>query len=120
MERRADEATRDVIEWLKCEYMLDKVGDIFDGVISSVTSFGLFVELKDIYVEGLVHITSLGKDYFNYDALRHCLYAQRTHQFYRLGDVVTIRVVRVDLDERHIDVELVEKTGKHKKACRKK
>lgn len=120
MERRADEATRDVIEWLKCEYMIDKVGDIFDGVISSVTSFGLFVELKDIYVEGLVHITSLGKEYFNYDALRHCLYAQRTNQFYRLGDVVTIRVVRVDLDERHIDVELVEKASKHKKTCQKK
>lgn len=110
MERRADEATRDVMEWLKCEYMLDKVGEVFDGVISSVTSFGLFVELKDIYVEGLVHITGLGSDFFNLDVARHRLYSERTGKQFQLGDVVTIRVARVDLDERHIDFELIEKT----------
>ncbi len=120
MERRADEATRDVMEWLKCEYMLDKVDAVFDGVISSVASFGLFIELKDIYVEGLVHITALGNDYFNYDAARHCLYSQRTGKQYCLGDVVTIRVVRVDLDERRIDFELVEKPKKRKKEWQKK
>lgn len=115
MERRADEATRDVVEWLKCEYMLDKVGEIFEGVVSSVTSFGLFIELKDIYVEGLVHITALGNDYFNFDASRHRLYSERTGKQYQLGDVVRIRVARVDLDERHIDFELIEKPKKRKK-----
>ncbi len=116
MERRADEATRDVMEWLKCEYMLDKVGEVFEGVISSVASFGLFVELQDIYVEGLVHITGLGNDYFNYDAARHRLYSERTGKQYQLGGVVTIRVARVDLDERHIDFELIEQSKKKKKS----
>lgn len=114
MERRADEATRDVIEWLKCEYMLDKVGQIFEGVVSSVASFGLFVELKEIYVEGMLHITHLGKDYFVFDAARHRLLSERTGAQFQLGDKLTIRVARVDLDERHIDFELVE-TKKRKK-----
>lgn len=119
MERRADEATRDVVEWLKCEYMLDKVGETFDGVISSVAAFGLFVELRDVYVEGMVHITALGKDYFSYDPIRHRLISQRTNKQYQLGDAVTIRVVKVNLDERHIDFELVEKPKKRKKPCQK-
>lgn len=119
MERRADEATRDVVEWLKCEYMLDKVGDVFEGIISSVVSFGLFIELKDIYVEGLIHITGLGNDYFNYDAARHRLYSERTGKQYQLGDEISIRVARVDLDERHIDFEFIENTKIQKPKKRK-
>jgi ribonuclease R len=116
-ERRADEATRDATEWLKCEYMLDKVGEEFDGVISSVTSFGLFIELKSIYVEGLAHIQSLDKDYFQYDAIRHVLRGERTGVSYRLGDSVRIRVESVNLDDRQIDFSLIlpEKKKKHVK-----
>ncbi len=106
-ERRADEASWDVIAWLKCEYMRDKVGEAFEGVISAVTSFGFFVELKDIFVEGLVHISTLGQDFYHFDPLRHCLVGERTHVTYRIGDVVRVRVARVDLDERKIDLELV-------------
>ena len=106
-ERRADEASWDVIAWLKCEYMRDKVGETFEGVISAVTSFGFFVELKDIFVEGLVHISTLGQDFYHFDPLRHCLVGERTHVTYRIGDVVRVRVARVDLDERKIDLELV-------------
>jgi len=107
-ERRADEATRDAVDWLKCEYMQDKVGETFAGLITGVTSFGLFVELRDIYVEGLLHISALGKDYYNYDPLKHRLLGERTKTTYRLADPITVRVVRVDLDERKIDFEMVE------------
>ena len=109
MERRADEATRDVTEWLKCEYMLDKVGGVYEGVVSSVASFGLFVELKEIYVEGMLHIANLGNDYFTFDAARHRLFSEHTGAQFQLGDKLTIRVARVDLDERHIDFELENK-----------
>jgi len=107
-ERRADDATRDVVDWLKCEYMMDKVGDEFRGIITGVTSFGLFVELEDIYVEGLVHITALRNDYYRFDPVKHCLIGERTHEIYRLADTVQVRVVRVDLDEKRIDFELME------------
>lgn len=106
-ERRADGATRDVIEWLKCEYMMDKVGAEFDGVVSGVTNFGLFVELKDIYVEGLIHITAMDNDYFYFDAVRHMLQGERTKVKYCLGDTLKVKVEKVDLDERHIDFSLV-------------
>lgn len=106
-ERRADEATREVIAWLKCEYMQDKLGQVFSGRISGVTGFGIFVELEDIYVEGLVHITSLRNDYYTFDASKHRLVGERTGQTYRLGDKLTIQVARVDLDERKIDFEPV-------------
>lgn len=102
-ERRADEATRDASDWLKCEFMLDKVGKEFKGVISGVTGFGIFVELADIYVEGLVHITALPEDYYQFDAIHHCLRGERTGKQFRLGDSVTIQVARVDLDKRQID-----------------
>jgi len=105
-ERRADDATRDAVDWLKCEYMLDKVGMEYDGIVSSVTSFGIFVELKDIYVEGLVHITALHNDYYHFDPAGHRLRGERTGNTYRLGDEVRVRVVRVDLDERKMDFEL--------------
>jgi ribonuclease R len=105
-ERRADEATRDAVDWLKCEYMLDKVGEEYEGIVSSVTSFGLFVELKEIYVEGLVHITALQNDYYHFDPAGHRLRGERTGKVYRLGDQLRVKVVRVNLDDRKIDFEL--------------
>lgn len=108
-ERRADEATRDVVDWLKCEFVSDKVGETFEGTITGVTGFGLFVTLGDIYVEGLVHVTGLKNDYYHFDAARHQLQGEKTGQRYRLGDTIRVSVARVDLDERQIDFELVTK-----------
>ncbi|WP_077278424.1 ribonuclease R [Thioalkalivibrio denitrificans] len=102
-ERRADEASWDVEGWLKCEFMQDKVGEVFDGVITSVTSFGLFVELKDIYVEGLVHVTGLSNDFYHFDPIGHRMTGERTGRVYRMGDPIRVQVVRVNLDERKID-----------------
>ncbi|BBL57709.1 ribonuclease R [Methylomonas koyamae] len=113
-ERRADDATRDVVSWLKCEYMMDKIGEEFAGVISAVTGFGFFVELQAIYVEGLVHIASLQDDYFNFDPGKHQLYGERSGIRYRLGDSVRIRVIRVSLDDKKIDFELVQAGKKAK------
>ncbi len=106
-ERRADEATRDVTNWLKCEFMKDRVGEAFPGVITAVTGFGLFVELTDIYVEGLVHVTAMPGDYYHFDPLHHRLSGERSGRSFRLGDSVEVRVMRVDLDERKIDFELI-------------
>lgn len=106
-ERRADEATREVVSWLKCEYMQDKLGQCFSGRISSVTGFGLFVELDDIFVEGLVHVTSLKNDYYAFDPINHQFLGTRGGQVYRLGDSMNVLVARVDLDERKIDFEPV-------------
>lgn len=106
-ERRADEATREAVSWLKCEYMQDKVGEIFTGRISGVTGFGIFVELEKIYVEGLVHITSLTNDYYTFDPVKHRLIGERSGTIYRLGDQMQVLVARVDLDEKKIDFEPV-------------
>ncbi len=119
-ERRADDATRDAIDWLKCEYMLDKIGESYKGIISSVTSFGIFVELQEIYVEGLVHVTALGNDYYHYDPARHWLIGERTNRIYRLGDVVAVKVMQVNLDERKIDFELIEQESVLTKRRKKK
>lgn len=105
-ERRADEATRDAVAWLKCDYMLDKVGDTFDGIIAAVTGFGVFVELNDIYIEGLVHITSLTNDYYEFDNTHHLLRGRQSNKTYRLGDPLKVKVARVDLDKRKMDLEL--------------
>ncbi len=105
-ERRADEAVRDVMDWLKCEYMQDRVGDTHTGVITGVTAFGLFIELNDIYVEGLLHVSALNNDYFQFDAVHHSLQGERFGVTYQLGDTVEIVVSRVNLDERKIDFEL--------------
>ncbi len=113
-ERRADEATRDAIDWLKCEYMLDKVGQTFAATVSAVTPFGLFAELDEIYVEGLVHVTALGNDYFHFDPVHHQMLGERTGQRYRLADRIKVTVVRVDLDERKIDFELSRKKNAKK------
>lgn len=112
-ERRADEATREVVSWLKCEYMQDKLGQVFPGTISAVTGFGIFVELNDIYVEGLVHVTSLKNDYYSFDAVKHRLVGERGGHVYRLGDPIMVLVARVDLDERKIDFEPVDKDAAH-------
>ena len=106
-ERRADAASYSVADWLKCEYMRDRVGDEFSGTITSVTSFGLFIELNDYYVEGLVHITELRNDYYHLDPTRHLLMGERSGLTYQLGDSVTVRIVRVDLEEKKIDLKMV-------------
>ncbi len=113
-ERRADEATRDVVSWLKCEYLQERVGEEFEGVVSGVTGFGLFIELKDLYVEGLIHITSLPQDYYQFAAAHHRLTGERTGQSFHLGDELRVRVVRVSLDERKIDFELVQKKSRRR------
>ena len=84
-ERRADEATRDVLSWLKCEYMLNRVGDAFHGVVSAVTPFGLFVALDELFVEGLVHITALPKDYYHHDPVNQVLTGERNGRRFRKG-----------------------------------
>jgi ribonuclease R len=106
-ERRADEASRDVEAWLKCKYMREHLGEEFSGVVSSVTSFGLFVTLDAMYVEGLVHITELGGEYFRFDEARQELRGERTGIRYALGSRVQVQVSRVDLDGRRIDFRLV-------------
>ncbi|MEO6699723.1 MAG: S1 RNA-binding domain-containing protein, partial [Paraperlucidibaca sp.] len=106
-ERRADEATRDVMAWLKCEYMQDRVGEDFDGVIAAVTAFGFFVELKEVFVEGLVHISQLRDDYYQFDSTFHRLVGERTGKRFAIGESVRIKVASVNLDERKMDFELL-------------
>ncbi|GIU19233.1 MULTISPECIES: ribonuclease R [unclassified Shewanella] len=103
-ERRADEATRDVNDWLKCEFMQDHVGDTFEAVIASVTHFGMFVRLNDLFIDGLVHISSLGSDYYQYDNMRQRLVGEASGQVYQIGDTVTVKVAGVNLDDRQIDL----------------
>lgn len=107
-ERRADDATRDVLAWLKCEFMQSEVGKEYEGVVSAVTGFGLFIELESVYVEGLVHITGLPSDYYHFDAGKQRLVGERTRKVFKLGDRLKVQVARVDLDDRKIDFELVE------------
>ena len=114
-ERRADAASYSVIDALKCEYMQDRVGDEFLGTVTSVTSFGLFVELNEIYVEGLVHISELSNDYYHFDPVHHSLSGERSQKTYRLGDSVEVKVVRVDLDEKKIDLQMIGLTQSAKK-----
>ena len=106
-ERRADEATRDAVSSLKCEFMQSRIGETFKGTITSVTSFGIFIELNDIYVEGLVHITNLPKDYYQFEPVTHRLIGERAGEIFQLGDGVTINVAGVNMDERKIDFELL-------------
>ena len=103
-ERRADDASRDVENWLKCYYMRDHVGGTFSGTITGVVPFGLFVTLDEYFVDGLVHISELGRDYFQYDAARHMLLGERTGKRFRLADRMTVKLVRVDLDSRKMDL----------------
>jgi len=119
-ERRADEATRDVETWLKCFFMKDKIGECFNGIISSVTGFGLFVAMDDFYVEGLVHISELPSDYFHFDAVRHCLLGERSGMQYRIGDPIRVKLVRVDLETSKIDLVLAETRKKQQSRTAKK
>ncbi|WP_406828454.1 ribonuclease R [Microbulbifer sp. ARAS458-1] len=107
-ERRADDATRDVVSWLKCEYLQDHVGEVYRGVISAVTGFGLFVELDDLYVEGLIHVTALPKDYYHFEQAQQRLVGERAGTRFHLGDGVTVQVARVDLEERKVDFTFVD------------
>ncbi len=111
-ERRADDATRDVADWLRCEFMQDHIGDSFDGVIASVTSFGLFVRISDFHIDGLVHVTALDNDYYHYDNVKQMLVGERSGNRYRLGDPIRIKVAAVNLDERGIDLIPEAKPGR--------
>ena len=118
-ERRADDATREVMAWLKCEYLQDHVGDEFNGVVAAVTSFRLFVELEDLYIEGLVHITALPGDYYNFDAAHQRLTGERSGRSFQLGGRVRVQVARVDLDDKKIDLELVDSQPPRKSRAKK-
>ncbi|NWF94354.1 MAG: ribonuclease R [Syntrophaceae bacterium] len=109
-ERVAMEAEREILDRYRIRFMRDKVGEVFDGVISGVTAFGFFVELKDIFVEGLVRVTSLYDDYYHYHEKRYCLVGERTHKTFRIGDEVKVRVDRVDVERRQIDFGLIQRT----------
>jgi ribonuclease R len=119
-ERRADEATRDVENWLKCYYMKERIGEEFDGTISAVTAFGIFVALDEVYVEGLVHVSELGEDYFKFDNVKHQMLGERTGQRYRLGDRLRVRLVRADLETNKIDFVLADAGQQRGKGGRKK
>ena len=119
-ERRADEATRDAVDWLKCEFMMDKVGEVFEGTITSVTGFGIFVELDKIYVEGLIHVTSLDQDYYHFDAAHHRLVGERSGQVFRLGDHLVVSVAKVNLEDKKIDFDLVSAQRTPRKAAARK
>ena len=106
-ERRADEASRDVEAWLKCKYMREHLGEEYSGVVTAATTFGIFVTLDAMYVEGLVHITELGGEYFKFDEARQELRGERTGIRYAIGTRVRVQVSRVDLDGRKIDFRLV-------------
>jgi ribonuclease R len=107
-ERRADEASRDVESWLKCQYMREHLGEDFSGTVSAVTTFGVFVTLDAMFVEGLIHITELGGDYFKFDEVRQELRGERTGIRYAIGARVRVQVSRVDLDGRKIDFRWVQ------------
>jgi ribonuclease R len=107
-ERRADEATREAMDWLKCEFMLDRVGEEFDVLVTGVVDFGLFVQIKEFQIDGLVHISSLGGDYYQRDPVHQRLVGQRTGRVFRLSDPLRVRLLRVSLEDRKIDFELVE------------
>jgi ribonuclease R len=107
-ERRADDAERELLQWRKVRFMADKVGDEFDGYITGVAAFGLFVELVEHFVEGLVHISSMADDYYRYLDSSHTLHGENTHKVYRLGDKVRVQLIRVDLERRQIDLGLTE------------
>ena len=106
-ERRADEASRDVEAWLKCRYMRERLGEEFSGTVSAVAGFGLFVQLDELYVEGLVHITELGGEYYRFDEVRQELRGERSGTRYVVGSRVRVQVSRVDLDGRKIDFRMV-------------
>jgi ribonuclease R len=108
MERRADDAERELVQWKKVKFMADKVGDEFEGYITGVAAFGLFIELIEHYVEGLVHVSTMADDYYRFVESAHLLRGENTEKVYRLGDKVAVQVIRVNMDVRQIDLGLVE------------
>jgi ribonuclease R len=108
MERRAADAERELVEWKKVRFMTDKLGEVYKGYVTGVQAFGLFVELEEIYVQGLVHVSSMTDDYYRFDERAHALKGESTRQVYRLGDEVEVQVVRVDLERRQLDFALVD------------
>ena len=103
-ERRAQEAEREILQWKKVRFMADKVGDVFDGYITGVAPFGMFVELIEHYVEGLVHVSTMADDYYRYREQQHALFGENRRKLYRLGDRVQVQIVRVDMERRQIDL----------------
>jgi len=110
-ERRADDATRDASDWLKCEFLQKHIGNQYSGIVTSVTNFGLFVQLDELLIDGLVHVTALKRDYYQFDPAHHRLVGERTGRHYRLGDRLMVEVVRVDMEDRKIDFDLVTVIG---------
>jgi len=115
-ERRADDATREVADWLKCEYMQDHVGEEFDGVISSVTGFGFFVRLNDLFIDGLVHISGLANDYYLFDMPKQRLIGENSGMIFRIGDAVKVRVEAVSLEQKQIDFSLISSERKPRRS----
>jgi len=111
-ERRADEATRDVDNWLKCFYMKERIGEEFHGTIAGVAAFGIFVALDEVFVEGMVHVSELGEDYFHFEPAKHQMLGERTGKRFRLGDRLRVKLVRADLETGRIDFILVQEQGK--------
>ena len=128
-ERRAEKASRAVIQWLKCEFMHHKIGEKYTGIINTVTDFGLFVELEEYFIEGLIHITALGDDYYRFNEVDRVLFGESNGQRYRAGQKIEVQIARVDLEQRRIDFELVgvkkdrrnnKSKGKHGKSTKSK
>jgi ribonuclease R len=107
-ERRADDAERELLQWKKVRFMADKVGDEYEGYITGVAAFGLFIELIEHYVEGLVHVSSMADDYYRFVEQQHVMLGENTKKVYRLGDKVRVQVVRVDMERRQVELGLVE------------
>ena len=105
-ERRAEDATRDAADWLKCEFLQKHIGKQYSGIVAAVTNFGLFVQLDELLIDGLVHVTSLKRDYYQFDPAHHRLVGERTGRSYQLGDRLEVVVVRVDMEDRKIDFDL--------------
>lgn len=110
-ERRAEDATRDASDWLKCEFLQKHIGNQYSGIVTSVTNFGLFVRLDDLLIDGLVHVTALKRDYYHFDPAHHRLVGELSGRHYRLGDRLMVEVVRVDMEDRKIDFDLVAVVG---------
>ena len=106
-ERRAEDATRDAADWLKCDFLQKRIGKRYRGIVSAVTNFGLFVQLDELLIDGLVHVTALKRDYYQFDPAHHRLVGEQSGRQYRLGDRLEVEVARVDMEERKIDFDLI-------------
>jgi ribonuclease R len=119
-ERRADEATRGAVAWLKCYYMQERVGEEFDGIVSGVVDFGLFVQLDGLQVDGLLHVSALGQDYFSRDRSGYRIVGRHSGRVFRLGDRLRVRVTNVSLDDRRVDFELADAPAERRESRRRR